>query len=80
MVMGQNPLKNIPLKTFRDFLSYMGLEHIRTESGHEIWGRKDMRRPVTFQTHVDPVPEFIVRNSLRNMNATKDNYIEFLKS
>ena len=39
-----------------------------------------MRRPVTLQTHVDPVPEFIVKNSLRNMNATKDNYIEFLKS
>jgi hypothetical protein len=78
--MGQNPLKNIPLRTFRDFLAYMGLKRIRTESGHEIWSRKDLDRPVVIQTHIDPVPEFIVRNSLRTMNATKDDYIEFLKS
>lgn len=78
--MGQNPLKNIPLKTFRDFLTYMGLKPIRIESGHEIWSRTDLRRPVVVQTHIDPVPEFIVRNALRTMNATKDDYIEFLKS
>ncbi|MBQ9508816.1 MAG: type II toxin-antitoxin system HicA family toxin [Bacteroidales bacterium] len=77
--MGQNPLKNIPLKTFRDFLTYMGLKLIRTEGGHEVWSRKDMRRPVTIQSHVDPVPEFIVKNCLRDMAATKEDYIEFLK-
>lgn len=78
--MGQNPLKNIPLRTFRDFLSYMGLKLIRTESGHEVWSRKDMRRPVIIQSHIDPVPEFIVKNCLHSMNATKDDYIDFLKS
>ena len=78
--MGQNPLKNIPLKTFRDFLSYKGLKVIRTEGGHEVWSRKDLLRPVVIQTHIDPVPEFIVKNCLRTINATKDDYIEFLKS
>jgi len=79
-VMGQNPLRNIPLKTFRDFLAYMGLKLIRTEGGHEVWGKKEMCRPVIIQTHIDPVPEFIVKNSLRNMQATKEDYIGFLKS
>ncbi len=78
--MGQNPLKNIPLKTFRDFLSYMGLKAIRTEGGHEVWSRKDLLRPVVVQTHIDPVPEFVVKNALRTINATKEDYIEFLKS
>lgn len=77
--MGQNPLKNIPLKTFRDFLSYMGLNHIRTEGGHEVWSRNDLLRPVIIQTHIDPVPEFIVRNALRTMGSSKEDYIEFLK-
>lgn len=78
--MGQNPLKNIPLKTFREFLSYMDLKHIRTEGGHEVWSRKDLSRPVIIQTHIDPVPEFIVKNAFRTINATKEDYIEFLKS
>lgn len=78
--MGQNPLKNIPLKTFRNFLSYMGLRLLRIEGGHEVWSRKDLLRPVILQTHIDPVPEFIVKNSLRTISATKEDYIEFLKS
>lgn len=78
--MGQNPLKNIPLKTFREFLSYMDLKHIQTEGGHEVWSRKDLSRPVIIQTHIDPVPEFIVKNAFRTINATKEDYIEFLKS
>lgn len=78
--MGQNPLKNIPLKTFRDFLSWKGLKQIRTEGGHEVWSRKDLRRPVILQSHISPVPEFIVKNTLRTISATKEDYIEFLKS
>ena len=77
--MGQHPLKNIPLKTFRDFLFHMGLNTLRTEGGHEIWGREDLNRPVVIQTHVDPVPEFIVKNILRTINASKEDYINFLK-
>jgi predicted RNA binding protein YcfA (HicA-like mRNA interferase family) len=30
-------LKNISLKTFRRYLQYCGLKHIRTKGGHEIW-------------------------------------------
>lgn len=78
--MGQNPLKNIPLKTFRDFLSWKGLKQIRTEGGHEVWSRKDLRRPVILQSHISPVPEFIVKNTLRTISATKEDYIDFLKS
>ena len=78
--MGQNPLKNIPLKTFRDFLSWKGLKRIRTEGGHEVWSRKDLCRPVVLQTHISPVPEFIVKNILRTIDATKEDYIDFLKS
>lgn len=58
----------------------MGLSHIRTEGGHEVWSRKDLLRPVVVQTHIDPVPEFIVRNVLRTIGSSKEDYIEFLKS
>lgn len=72
-------LKNIPLKDFRKFLGHKGLKCIRTNGGHEVWSRKDLLRPIIIQSHVDPIPEFIIRNNLRTLNSNKDELLEFLK-
>jgi hypothetical protein len=63
-------LQNISIREFKSFLSFHGLKHIRTSGGHEIWSRKDLLRPVVFQTHIDPIPIFIIKNNIRNMNLT----------
>ena len=75
-----NPIKNIPLKTFRDYLKWNGLQLIRTSGGHEIWNKDGLTRPVVLQSHISPVPANVVRNSLITLGVTADNYIEFLKS
>ena len=72
-------LKNISLKTFRDYLIRCGLNHIRTRGGHEVWSAKGLTRPVILQTHVDPVPEFIIKNNLRTMGKSVDDLIKFLE-
>ena len=73
-------LKNISLKTFRDYLLYCGLHHIRTKGGHEVWSAKTLTLPVILQTHVDPVPEFIIKNNLRTMGKSAEDLIKFLRS
>jgi hypothetical protein len=73
-------LKNISLKDFRKFLKYKGLKVIRTTSGHEVWSGKDLLRPIILQTHIDPVPEFIIRNNLRTLGSNKNELLEFLNS
>ena len=73
-------LKNIRLKIFRNYLIYCGLKHIRTKGGHEIWSAKGLTRPVTLQTHIDPVPEFIIKNNLRTMGKTEEHFLIFLES
>lgn len=73
-------LRNIEVKTFREFLIWKGLNKIRTTGGHEIWCRSDLKRPVTFQTHVTPVPEFIVKQILRNIGSDRNDFIKFLES
>ena len=70
-------LKNISLKAFRQFLIYKGLKNIRNKGGHEIWGGASVKRPVVLQSHVDPVPEFIIRNSLRILGVSGDEFWEF---
>lgn len=71
-------IQNIDPALFRSFLEYKGLSHIRDKGGHEIWSRSDLTRPVIFQSHISPIPEFIIRNNLRNMGATKKELIEFI--
>lgn len=58
-------LSNITLKDFRNFLEFKGLKIIRSTGGHEVWSCKTLFRPIILQSHIDPVPEFIVRNNLR---------------
>ena len=78
--MPKSPLKNISVQTFREYLKWKGLAFIRTNSGHEIWGKKGLLRPVVFQTHKDPVPEEIVRNNLKTLGVKAKDYIDFLES
>jgi hypothetical protein len=74
-----NNLKNISLELFTEYLQWKGLKKIRTTGGHEIWAGKKLNRPVVLQSHIDPVPEFIVRNALRTLGVTRDDFINFLK-
>lgn len=71
-------IQNIDVKTYRRFLEYHGLKHIRDNGGHEIWSKPSLLRPVTFQAHIEPVPEFIIKNNLRIMGCTKKELEQFL--
>jgi predicted RNA binding protein YcfA (HicA-like mRNA interferase family) len=75
-----NNLKNIPLKTIREYLEWKGCKMIRSKGGHEIWAHRDLNRPIVIQSHITPVPEFIVRQILRAFGTSQDDFIEFLKS
>ncbi len=71
-------IDNIPLRKFRGFLESRGLAVVRVTGGHEVWARSDMGRPVILQTHIDPVPGFIVRSNLRTIGASKKELIDYL--
>lgn len=73
-------LSNISIKDFRAALTLLGLSQIRTKGGHEAWMKEGMTRPVIFQTHVEPIPEFIIRNNLRNLNVSKKEFLSLLEN
>lgn len=76
--MGQ--LDNITVSDFRRFLKSLGLEKRGTEGGHEKWDRAGMTRPVTLQTHVDPVPRTHIKTNLNSIGVGESVLKEFLKS
>jgi hypothetical protein len=73
-------IKNISLETFRCFLRHNGLNLIRTKGGHEIWSGKNLIRPVILQSHIDPIPLFIINNCLRTMGLKSKDLRDYLMS
>lgn len=61
--MSTKKLSNISLKQYRHFLTKCGCKHLRTSGGHEVWSRSDLFLPITFKTHIDPVPERILKQA-----------------
>lgn len=76
--MNTQKLSNVKLTDFREFLVKAGCKYIKTEGGHEKWTRSDLTRPIIVQSHIDPVPEFIIKNTLRNLGLTKKDFFEIL--
>lgn len=72
-------LANITIAEFRNVLERLGLSKIRTKGGHEAWIKEGMIRPVIIQTHISPIPEFIVRNNLRNIGISKQEFLDILE-
>ena len=70
--------KNIPLGKIRNYLVSRGLKRIRTTGGQKIWGGEGLQRPIVLQSHIDPIPEFIVRQILRSLDETDDDLKQFL--
>jgi len=75
-----NHLRNVSLKDCRKFLTKVGCKNNRTNGGHEHWSRIDLLRPITIQTHIDPVPERIMRQILSALDLDKDDFWEILQS
>lgn len=73
-------LSNIALDDFRRFLFEEGCSRTETYSrtkgrgGHEKWNRADLTRPIILQTHISPVPEHIVKNTLRNLGIKRKDF------
>lgn len=76
--MSTQKLKNVSLADYELFLTKAGCKHIRDNGGHKIYSRKDLTRPIVVQTHVDPVPEFIIKNALRALELSKKDFFEIL--
>jgi len=71
-------LSNASLADYRLFLQKAGCSSTSIKGGHEKWTKRGLLRPIIVQTHVDPVPEFIIRNALRTLGLTKDDFFRIL--
>lgn len=71
-------LSNITIAQFRKVLTKIGAHYIRTSGGHEVWSKVGLTRPIILQTHKDHIPEFVIKNNLRTLNLSKDDFLDLL--
>jgi hypothetical protein len=72
-------LRNISISKLEVFLELAQCQFKSNEKGHCKYTRADLNRPVVFQNHVDPVPEFIMKNILRLFPYSKDEFYDILE-
>lgn len=70
-------LTPIPWRKFEKFLLAVGCEFRRQVGDHRIYSRADLKRPIVLVT-VKDLPIFIIRNNLRVLSISPEEYLDIL--
>lgn len=71
-------LTPVDWKEFEKFLLYIGCKFKRQKGDHRIYWRVGLNRPVVLPMYKN-LPIFVIRNNLRTLDMTVDEYLEILK-
>ena len=77
--MSTQKLANIKLADFERFLRNIGCKKVSIKGGHAKWTKSGLTRPIIFQTHVDPIPTFIVKTILKDLGMSPQDFFDNLK-
>lgn len=65
-------------RDFEKFLEYIGCGFKRQKGDHMVWDRAGLKRPVVYPKDRE-IPVFIIRNNLRTLGLSPEEYLEILK-
>ncbi len=65
-------------KTLEKFVLAVGCKFVRQAGSHRVYWREDQTRPVILPTY-KAVPVFIIRNILRQLQISPEEYLRVLK-
>ena len=71
-------LTPIKWKEFERLLFFVGCVYKRQSGGHRIYTRAGLKRPLVVPAH-GTIPVFVIRNNLRLLEITPEQYFEILK-
>jgi predicted RNA binding protein YcfA (HicA-like mRNA interferase family) len=71
-------LHQIRWKEFEKFLAFIGCTFVREKGDHRIWSRPRVRRPIVVPRN-NPLPIFIIRNNLRLLDISTEDFLELME-
>lgn len=71
-------LNPVSFNKFDKFLKYAGCVFVRQKGSHCVYQRAGLIRPIIVPYHAKEIPVYIIKNTLRNLGMTTDNFLEIL--
>jgi len=71
-------LTPISWKDFEKFLLFLGCKFKHQKGSHRIYTRSGLKRPLVVPIYGE-IPMFVIRNNLRILGMTSEEYLEILK-
>ena len=71
-------LTPISWKKFEKFLLFLGCKLKHQKGSHRVYTRSGLKRPLVVPVY-DEIPMFVIRNNLRILGMTTEEYLEILK-
>lgn len=68
----------ISWREFEKFLLFLGCDFKRQKGSHRIYTRPGLKRPLVVPAY-GMIPIFVIRNNLRILNISVEEYLETLK-
>ena len=65
-------------KKFEKFLLFVGCSFKREKGDHRVYWRKGLKRPIILPRDTE-IPIFIIRNNLRTLNISPEEYLDILE-
>jgi len=65
-------------KEFEKFLLFLGCKFKHQNGSHRVYTRSGLKRPLVVPVY-DEIPMFVIRNNLRILGITTEEYLEILK-
>ena len=71
-------LTPISWKDFEKFILFLGCKFKHQKGSHRVYTRSGLKRPLVVPVY-DEIPMFVIRNNLRILGMTTEEYLEILK-
>ncbi|MBI3812109.1 MAG: type II toxin-antitoxin system HicA family toxin [Nitrospirae bacterium] len=68
----------IPWKQFERVLLRIGCEFLYQKGSHRVYWKQGIQRPIIVPAYKE-LPPFIIKNNLRILNVTNEEYLSILK-
>jgi hypothetical protein len=78
--MSRRKISNLSLRQYRNFLQSIGCKYVSTSGGHEKWTKEGISRPIIIQTHINPIPERIIRSNLKTLGIDRKEFEQLISS
>lgn len=72
-------LSPISADRFIKFLEYVGCSSMSQKGSHKKFSRGDLNRPIIVPIHAIDLPIFVIKNALRTLKMSNEQYLQILE-